>query len=141
MTGQLALWPVVLVGCGAAKREVRSAAAELYTGPYFGACLATARAIAAPADIFILSARYGLLGLGDEVDPYDLTLGQPGAVDARQLAEQAACRGLEGRAVIALCGGRYAALAGQVWADVSTPLAGLGIGHQRHVLAEMRRAA
>lgn len=141
MRGQLALWPVVLVGCGAAKRDHSTWAADLYTGPYFRACLATATAIADRADIFILSARYGLLGPDDWADPYDLTLSQPGAVDARQLAAQAADRGIADRAVIALCGGRYAALAGQVWADVSTPLAGLGIGRQRHVLAVMRSGA
>jgi hypothetical protein len=39
---------------------------------------------------------------------------------------------------VALCGKRYAALARQVWATVETPLAGLGIGRQLHVLALLR---
>ena len=132
--------PLVIVGCGARKRADRAPAAGLYTGPYFRACLATATAIAARDHVLILSARYGLLALDDQVDPYDLTLGQPGAIDARQLAEQAHARGLFGSAVIALCGARYAALLGEIWADVRTPLAGLGIGQQRHVLAAMRTA-
>jgi hypothetical protein len=130
--------PLVIVGCGARKRDRPAPAADLYTGPYFRACVATATAIAPRDHVFILSARYGLLALDDPADPYDLTLGQPGAIDARQLAAQAAERAIIGRPVTALCGGRYAALARQVWADVTTPLAGLGIGRQRHVLAVMR---
>lgn len=129
---------VVLVGCGARKRDEPAAAAELYTGPYFTACKATAVAIADRRDVFILSALHGLLGLDDVTAPYDVTLGQPGAVTVDELAAQARVRGIAGRPVMALCGKRYATLAGQVWAEVATPLAGLGIGRQRHVLAVMR---
>lgn len=133
--------PLIVVGCGARKRASAAPAADLYTGPYFSACMAAATAIAPREDIVILSARYGLLALDEQAEPYDQTLGQPGAISARQLAGQAERRGLAGRPVTALCSARYAALLRQVWADVSTPLAGLGIGRQRHVLAVMREQA
>lgn len=133
MTGSL-----VIIGCGAAKLDRPAPAAQLYTGQHFRACLATATAIAPRDSILILSARYGLLGLDDPAEPYDLTMGQPGAIGADQLATQATARGQLNQPVIALCSARYASLARQVWADVATPLAGLGIGRQRHALAVMR---
>jgi hypothetical protein len=133
---------VVLVGCGARKTSHPATAADLYTGTYFRACLSTALAIAPRDHVLILSARHGLLGLDDgPVEPYQLTLGQPGAVTAAQVRAQAAERGIGDGPVVALCGARYAALAAQVWAQVATPLAGLGIGRQRHVLATLRAAA
>lgn len=129
---------LVVIGCGASKRAERCAAGSLYTGPYFGSCLATARAIAPAGRVLILSAKHGLLALSDEVDPYDLTIGQPGAVTPARVAEQASERGITGQHVTALCSARYAAILRHVWPDVATPLAGLGIGRQRHVLAVMR---
>lgn len=129
---------IVIVGCGARKRSAASSAADMYLGPYFRSCLATATAIATRSQVYILSARYGLLGLSDVIEPYDLTIGQPGAITAPELAAQANERGIAAEPVTALCGARYAALARQVWPQVSTPLAGLGIGHQRHVLAVLR---
>jgi hypothetical protein len=129
---------IVIIGCGARKLAEPAPAADMYVGPYFRSCLATATAIAPRGRVYILSARYGLLGLDDPIEPYDLTMGQPGAVTADQLAAQAADRGITGYAITALCSARYAAMIRQVWADVSAPLAGLGIGRQRHALAIMR---
>lgn len=133
MTRQL-----VVIGCGAAKLDRPAPAADLYVGSYFRLALAAAQQLADRDDVLVLSALHGLLGLGDVVAPYDLTMGQPGSVTAQQLAEQAAARGQLARPVLALCSSRYAAMLQQVWSDVATPLAGLGIGYQRQVLARLR---
>lgn len=130
--------PLVIIGCGADKLDRPAPAASLYTGQHFRVCLATALAIAPRDSVLILSARYGLLGLDDHAEPYDLTIGQPGAVSVGQLAAQARTRGQLDRPAVALCGKRYAALVRAVWSDVTTPLAGLGIGRQRHALAVIR---
>lgn len=132
---------IVIVGCGAGKRAEPCDAGEMYTGPYFRSCLAAALDLAPFGRVLILSARYGLLGLYDPIEPYDLTIGQPGAVTAARVATQADERGITGLPVTALCSARYAAVLAQVWADVATPLAGLGIGRQRHALALMRSEA
>lgn len=132
---------LVVVGCGRGKLGHRAQAAELYTGQHFTACLQTALAIAPPEAVRILSAKHGLVGLADELDPYDVTLGQPGAITPNELVTQAWTAGLLDRpdlAVIALCPARYADLLRQVWRNVYTPLAHLGIGQQRHALAVMR---
>ncbi len=131
---------IVIIGCGARKLDRPAPARSMYVGPYFRACLATAEAITDPGRAFILSARYGLLGLDDPIEPYDLTMGQPGSVSVGELAAQATERGITDEPVTALCGARYAMLIGRVWPRVSIPLAGLGIGRQRHVLAVMRSA-
>lgn len=130
---------IVVVGCGARKLPYRAPAAGLYTGTYFRSCAITAAAIA-PGRWFILSARYGLVAPSEELEPYDLTLGQPGAVNAGRISAQAGELGLRSP-VTALCSVRYADLLARVFRDVRRPLAGLGIGQQRHVLARMRAAA
>lgn len=110
--------PLVIVGCGAGKVDHPARPGELYTGQHYRACLSTALAIVPASWVRILSAKHGLLRLdGELVDPYDLTLGQPGAITAAELAEQAAALGELGRPVVALCGKRYAALIGAVWSE------------------------
>jgi hypothetical protein len=131
---------IVIVGCGTNKLATAAPAGELYTGSYFRACSLTAAAIA-PGRWFILSARYGLVAPSDELEPYDLTLGAPGAVNDLYVRRQASVRGLLGEHVTALCGRRYADLVAEVWPRVDRPLARLGIGQQRHVLAELRKTA
>lgn len=133
MTRQL-----VVIACGAAKLDRPAPASQLYVGGQFRLALAAAQQLAARADIAILSAKHGLLGLDQWVAPYDLKMGQAGSVTTDQLARQATARGLTGCQVIALCPGRYAQALADVWTDIQTPLAGLGIGYQRQVLAAIR---
>jgi len=130
--------PLVIIGCGKDKASHGCAAEKLYTGQHFRACLAAARAMVDDSSIRILSAKYGLLTLDAMVEPYDLTMGEPGSVTIATVAQQSAQQGLRGREVIALCPARYAAVIRLVWPWVETPLAGLGIGRQRHALAGLR---
>src|SRR5579859_6528137 len=128
---------IVVVGCGAAKLPHRAPAQLLYTGSYSRACMLTARVLA-PGRWWILSAAHGLIPPGRPTEPYDMTLGEPGAITGAALFVQASDLGLLGEPVIALCGTRYADLLEYVWPKVRRPLAGLGIGRQRHVLAVLR---
>jgi hypothetical protein len=129
----------VVISCGAAKLGHAAAAAELYTGQYFRACHMTAAELA-PDRWLILSAKYGLLWPWQQIAPYDLTIGEPGAITAREVTIQAARLGMLGQHVTALCSARYADVLGEVFPNVWRPLAGLGIGRQRAMLAELRRA-
>lgn len=131
---------LVIVACGQRKAAQCSAAWELYTGPYFRACLGYARALAdsAPADcIHILSAKYGLIPGDREVDPYELRLGQPGSVTAATVRAQAEELVLLYRRRVMVLGGRdYVDLARTVWPEAEAPLAGVGgIGQQ---MAQLR---
>lgn len=138
---ELARRGLVVIGCGAGKLDRPAPAAELYTGQHFRACLLTARALVPDERIRILSARYGLVGLADELAPYDLTIGQPGAIGRDLVMAQANARGLLDSHVIALCAARYVELLRWVWPGLAAPLAGQGIGQQRHTLALIRSAA
>ncbi|MGW3632733.1 DUF6884 domain-containing protein, partial [Streptomyces sp. NPDC005122] len=93
--------------------------------------------------LVILSARYGLLGLDDEIDPYDTAHGAADAVTARLLQEQAAERGITDLdPVMVLGGARHVTLAKAVWPHALTPLSGTrGMGEQVARLAAMARAA
>ena len=52
-------------------------AARLYTGGYFKASLRLAKLIASDEkSIFILSAKYGVVGLQERIEQYDLKLSQ-----------------------------------------------------------------
>jgi hypothetical protein len=130
---------LVVISCGAAKAATPQPPAQLYTGSYFRACLATALAATESRRdrVLILSAWHGLLRLdGPPVHPYSMRLGERGAIGPEQLRAQAAAMGLLGERVTAICGKPYADMCRRVWPDVAAPLAGLGIGQQ---LAAMKR--
>jgi len=129
---------IVIVGCGAAKRDGPCAAADLYTGSLFRAGRRAAEALA-PGRWLILSARFGLLAPQVPVRRYELRLGQPGAVEPWQLAAQAAGYGVVSCAVTVLAGYPYAELCREVWAQVDEPLAHLGTGQRLARLAAMAR--
>jgi hypothetical protein len=59
----------VLVGCGAAKRDERSAARDLYTSTYFAKKRAYAETVG--DEWAILSAEHGLVEPTEELDPYE----------------------------------------------------------------------
>jgi hypothetical protein len=130
---------IAVIGCGKAKLDRAAPARELYVGQYFRACLLAAETVAS-GRVFILSAKYGLIKPAQVIEPYDLTVGQPGAVGAEVVYLQAAILGVESEPVTALCGARYVALIRDVWNPrLSTPLAGMGIGRQLQALARICR--
>ncbi|MEV6529471.1 DUF6884 domain-containing protein [Streptomyces sp. NPDC051639] len=133
---------LIVIPCGARKLDHRARAADMYIGSYHRACRRAAEALR-PDRLVILSARYGLLGLDDEIDPYDTAHGAADAVTARLLREQAAERGITDLdPVVVLGGARHATLAKAVWPHALTPLSGTrGMGEQVARLAAMARSA
>jgi hypothetical protein len=64
---------VVLISCVKKKLTYRAKAEDLYISPLFRFNLQYARKLK-PNAIYILSTKYGLVGLDQEIDPYELTL-------------------------------------------------------------------
>ncbi|MGC9575613.1 MAG: DUF6884 domain-containing protein [Desulfobacterota bacterium U4-17] len=64
---------IVLISCVSKKLPYRARAKDLYVSSLFRATLQYALTFS-PDRIFILSAKYGLLQLNDEIDPYNVTL-------------------------------------------------------------------
>lgn len=61
-----------IIGCGDKKAIGRSRAIDLYTGKHFNYIKQYAQTVC--GDIYILSARHGLLHQDDVIEPYQLTL-------------------------------------------------------------------
>lgn len=133
---------LIVIPCGARKLDRRARAADMYVGSYHRACRRAAEALR-PDRLLILSARHGLLGPDDEIEPYDTPHGAAGAVSALLVREQAAQRGIERLDPVVILGGaRHVALAKAVWPHARTPLSGTrGMGEQVARLAAMARSA
>ena len=128
---------MLIIACGAKKLDRTACARDLYVGAYFKACLAYALALAPARDIFILSAKYGLIGINDHIEPYDLKMGEPGSITSIKLSEQAEFGGLLDEKVIVLGGKQYVGLCHKVWPKLEAPLEGKGgLGKQ---IAWMRK--
>lgn len=66
---------IVLISCVKTKLDHTAKAKDLYISDLFRKNLAYAKKMK-PDHIFILSAKYGLLGLDDRIAPYEKTLNQ-----------------------------------------------------------------
>ncbi len=78
---------IVLISCVKRKLPHKARARDLYTSALFRKSLAYAEQLA-PDAIYILSAKYGLLPLDAEVEPYDQTLKTMSAGEIREWAQR-----------------------------------------------------
>lgn len=76
---------IVLISCVSKKVEYRTTARDLYISTLFKLNLRYAEQLR-PDNIFILSAKYGLLPLSEEVEPYELTLNTMSSNDIKTWA-------------------------------------------------------
>ena len=125
---------VVLIACSSRKLNRKARAKDLYQGTLFRASLAWARS-QAPDTILVLSAKYGLVGLDEVIEPYDLTLNELPVAEVRGWSERV-LRQLSSRfnpeqdRFIFLAGERYRRFLEPRLANVETPLAALRFGEQ-----------
>ncbi len=78
---------IVLISCVSKKRPVKSKARDLYISPLFKKNLEYALKLK-PDQIFILSAKYGLVSLDEEIEPYDLTLNTMSADEVKDWSKR-----------------------------------------------------
>jgi hypothetical protein len=129
---------IALISCGKSKLNVHAPAHTLYTGDLFQKSLAYARRKNADA-IYILSAKYGLLELEQEIAPYELTLKRMPSREVAQWAEGVltqlrARSNLTTDRFIILAGLPYRSLLLPHLTNVEVPLEGLGFGEQLQFL-------
>ncbi len=130
---------IVLISCASQKRTQRSKAKDLYISALFKKNLAYARRLH-PDVIYILSAKYGLIDLETEIDPYNLTLNTMSAGEIRNWAERVL---LQLRKVASLQDDHFIFLAGMKYRknliphlkSFEVPLEGLPIGKQLQALS------
>ncbi|GAA0469342.1 hypothetical protein Aca07nite_28010 [Actinoplanes capillaceus] len=128
-------------GCGGAKLDRPAPAGRMYVGSYHAACRRAAAAIG--GRLLILSARYGLIAPDTWIEPYELRMGQPGAVTMPMLRAQARRLGIDTAGTVTVLAGRdYADPVSAVWPHAARPLDNArGIGPQLARLAELARGA
>ena len=78
---------IVLVSCVKKKLPYRAKARDMYISPLFNSHLNYALSLK-PDAIFILSAKYGLVSLDQEIEPYDLTLNNKGVSQRKEWAQK-----------------------------------------------------
>lgn len=131
---------IVLISCASKKRPQKLRARELYISDLFRKELLYAQKLA-PDQIFVLSAKYGLVGLDEEIEPYDMTLNTMSSREIKrwaedviiQLSEKAELRNDQ---FVFLAGEKYRRYIVPHLAHVEIPLEGLTIGRQLHKLSE-----
>lgn len=130
------MMPLVLITCGSKKRSTPCAAADLYTGIYFGKMVRFARTIAPDSRIYIVSAKHGLLRMNQIIAPYNLRMGKPGSITADIIKRQAEALGLRpDERVIFVGGSDYLPVLAPTFTNIERPLVGKGtIGKQTHYM-------
>lgn len=129
---------IVLISCASKKVQRKTQAKDLYISPLFVGNLRYARSLK-PDGIFILSAKYGLLELDREVEPYNTTLKDMPRTQVKawadkvieQLKEQA---DLQRDHFIFLAGAKYRIYLVPHMASYEVPLQGMTIGKQLQFL-------
>jgi cytoplasmic iron level regulating protein YaaA (DUF328/UPF0246 family) len=131
---------IVLISCVNKKLSSKAKARELYISPLFRLNLAYARTLN-PDKIFILSAKYGLLGLEEEVEPYNETLNNMSDDEIKEWAKQVVNKlkeiaDLKNDEFIFLAGDKYRKFIIPHIAKYEIPMKGLGIGKQLKFLKD-----
>lgn len=131
---------IVLISCVSKKLKNKAKAENLYTSPLFKSNLKYARSLN-PDKIFILSAKYGLLELDKEIEPYDITLNNMNDEEKRTWAKKVLEKlkeevGLEKDEIIFLAGENYRKYLIPRIKNYKIPMQNLGIGKQLKFLKE-----
>ena len=131
---------IVLISCVSKKLNHKSKAQDLYVSPLFQKNLRYAKSLN-PDKIFILSAKYGLLSLTDEVEPYDKTLNKMTSNEIKEWANSVLKQlqkvsDLDKEEFLFLAGNNYRKFLLPHIKNYKIPMLGLGIGKQLKWLTE-----
>lgn len=128
------MYRVVLISCASKKLKHRAKAREIYISTLFKFNLKYAEKLKVDA-IYILSAKYGLITLDEEVNTYDLTLNTMSSSEIRLWAENVieqikAITPIDDTEFIFLAGNNYRKNLLPFIKYSKIPLKGLRIGEQ-----------
>lgn len=132
---------LVLISCVKTKRTFKCKARDMYISPLFKKSLSYAQKLA-PDQIYILSAKYGLLGLDDEIEPYERTLktmprGEQIKWASLVLGQLGAKTDLKEDLFVILAGKDYYKDLVRHMRHVELPLDGMDISQRLHHLGEV----
>lgn len=129
---------IVLISCVSKKLPYKSKAKELYVSTLFKYNLKYAKSLN-PDKIFVLSAKYGLVYLEREIEPYDKTLNNMPSKEIRKWADCVIDQikkeaNLKEDEFIFLAGEKYRKYLLTYISNYQIPLKGLKIGEQLQYL-------
>jgi len=129
---------VVLIACSAKKKEKQCAAEFMYTSDLFRKSLAYALTLGADK-IYILSAKYGLLTLDEEIKPYDVSLNTMPIDEVRDWSNMVIAQIKKKEKItkthfVLFAGSRYRKFITPHLRSYEVPLEGRGIGEQISIL-------
>ena len=132
---------IVLISCSSQKLGKRVKARELYVSTLFKLNLKYANKLT-PDHIFILSAKYGLVCLEQEIEPYNQTLNIMSSSEVKKWANQILIQlrkycSTEEAEFILLASERYRKYLLPHLKNIQIPLQGLGIGKQIQKLKQL----
>jgi len=125
---------IALISCVSKKLDHKAKARELYISPLFRYNLKYALSLN-PDKIFILSAKYGLLDLNKEIEPYNRTLNKMSSKEIKEwtnfvLNKLRKLTDLNKDEFIFLAGNNYRKYLLPHIANYKIPMKGLSIGKQ-----------
>lgn len=132
---------IVLISCVSQKLPHRAKAKDLYISTLFKLNLRYAEKLN-PDGVYILSAKYGLLNLEQDIDPYEQTLNNMRANEVKRWANQVIeqikkiCV-IEETEFVFLAGEKYRKYLLPHLNNVQIPLKGLRIGEQLQMLKRL----
>ena len=131
---------IVLVSCVSKKLPHKAKAKDLYVSSLFKYCLKYSESFN-PDKVFILSAEHGLLGLEQEIEPYNRTLNNMPAREIRVWAEDVLAQlrkvfDLDKDEFIFLAGRKYRKYLIPHIRNYKVPLESLSIGKQLKYLKD-----
>ncbi len=132
---------IVLISCVSKKLQYRAKAKDLYISTLFKFNLKYAKSLQ-PDAIYILSAKYGLLDMEQEIEQYEQKLNTMPAYEIKEWAHSALLQlvkvaSFDETEFIFLAGDKYRKYFLPHIKNTQIPLKGLGIGKQLQKLKEL----
>lgn len=128
----------VIISCGSKKLKEPAEAYRLYIGSYFISNLKWALSVVELDNIFILSAKHGLIPSHEVIAPYDLKMKSKGSVPVFKIRSQVKSLKIVGMDIVALGGSAYLTKLRSVIPLLKTPCEGMGLGYQISCLKKNR---
>jgi len=125
---------IVLISCVKTKLNHAALAKDLYVSQLFKSSLAYARSLN-PDAIYILSAKYGVVKLDQEIEPYEMTLNKMPVDASKEWAKNVVIKlkevaDLEKDKIIFIAGEKYRRFLIPHIRNYEIPLKGLSFGNQ-----------
>lgn len=126
---------IVFISCVKNKMDYPCTARDMYISDLFKKSLSYAELITKESNIYILSAKYGVLGLNEQIEPYELTLNTMNKTQRKEWADKVLIQCKEkgisfDEETVFLCGKRYREFLMDEFKNSTAPLGHLGIGKQ-----------